>query len=127
MELKAENLSLTARYEALRTSAEAIRLEARALGWFAPGEVPVRTIAGAEFRLPSDGADLSTVPRLGESPNDLAWFFRFAWFALFAIFWTILYLLERMWPALGRWEGLWSRPRSNLPVVLQTGLDFFRK
>jgi len=126
-ELKEDNQRLTARYDSLRTSAEAIRLEARSLGWFRSGEIPVRTLDGAEFRLPPEAPNLSTVPRLGENALDLSLFFRLAWPLLFLTFYALFYLVERMWPQQGRWEGLVQAARQNLPVPFQSGLDFFRK
>lgn len=125
--LKAENARLTARYEALRTSPEAIRLEARALGWFRANEVPVRILEGPEFRLPSEAPDFSSVPRLMEETSGMSWFFRLAWPLLFASFYAFFLLVERMWPDRFLWQEWWDRRRTTLPVPLQTGLDFFRK
>jgi len=125
--LKGDNARLNARYEALRTSAEAVRLEARALGWFRPGEIPVRTLDGAEFRLPSDAPDLSMVPRLPRESADLTLFFRLAWPILFISFYTLFVLVGRFWPTSDRWGLILQSGRDNLPVPFQTGLDFFRK
>ncbi len=119
-QLKQDNLRLNSRYKALSTSAEAVRLEARALGWFEPGTIPVRTLDGAEFRLPSDEPDLSAVPPLPAESSDSSLFFRVAWPLLFLVFHTFFSLLARMWP-----QGL--RSIQTFPVVLPPGLDFFRK
>lgn len=124
--LKQDNQRLNARYESLRSSAEAIRLEARSLGWFGAGEIPVRTLDGADFRLPPEAPDLSVVPRLGPSSFDLSLFFRLVWPLLLVSFYTAFYLLEKMLPARG-WSEWVETSRNNLPVPFQTGLDFFRK
>lgn len=125
--LKEDHLRLTARYEALRTSAEAVRLEARSLGWFSAGDIPIRTLDGAEFRLPPETPDLSLVPKLGPSALDLSLFFRLAWPLLFASFYTFFIVLSKIWPPQDRWDDLIRSGRQNLPVPLQSGLDFFRK
>ena len=129
--LKDENRRLTARYEALRTSQDAVRLEARSLGWFQPGETPVRTLGGAEFRLPSDEPDLSTVPPLGTDPGASSLFFRLAWSLLFVLFSAFFHLWNRMWPRADQPSVRVPLPRLSLPAPLQnrlqTGLDFFRK
>lgn len=125
--LKEENQRLTARYESLRTSAEAVELEARALGYFRLGEVPVRTLDGAEFRLPSETPDLSLIPGLPEERTDLTWFFRLAWPLLFLSFYAFFHLMGTLWPSKDRWQEFWNAGRDNLPAPLQTGLDFFRK
>ena len=125
--LKTDNLRLTARYEALRTSEAEIRLEARALGWFQRGEIPIRTLEGSEFRLPSDEAEFSAVPRLVKDDADLTVFFRLAWPVLFATFYALFYLAGKLWPPREQWESVLSTARNALPPPLQTGLDFFRK
>lgn len=122
-----ENERLAARYEALRTSPEAVRLEARSLGWFSPGEIPVRTLEGLEFRLPSEEPDLSTVPVLSQTEPDLSLFFRVAWFLLFVLYYSFFLLWSKLWPAETRPEPRYPVLRNNLALPLQTGLDFFRK
>jgi cell division protein FtsB len=125
--LQEENQHLSARYEALRTSQEAVRLEARSLGWFQPGETPVRTLEGTEFRLPPDEPDLSSVPALSPEGQDTTLFFRLAWPLLFIAFYAFFHLLTRMWPSKPSLPVVFHGVRQNLPVPLQTGLDFFRK
>lgn len=125
--LEDENLRLTARYMALQSSTEAVRLEARSLGYFLPGDVPVRTLVGAEFRLPSDEPDLSVVPSLPESDGTTAGFFRAAWVLLFLVFYAFFQLVDRLRPARDGWDGSVQTAVRNLPVPIQTGLDFFRK
>jgi cell division protein FtsB len=125
--LKDENQRLTARYEALRSSPEAIRLEARSLGYFRPGEVPVRTLDGAGFSLPSDAPDLSAVPALAADDGSVSIFFRVAWPLLFLVFTVSFHLWERLRPPKDSWNRPFRFPESRLPVPLQTGLDFFRK
>lgn len=126
-ELRLENQVLTARYEALLTRKEAVRLEARSLGWFAPGETPVRILDGAGFHLPSDEPDLSAVPPLGPERADSSLFFRIAWPLLFVLFYSFFLLMERLWPQERRLFPVFRGSSDNLPVPLQTGLDFFRK
>lgn len=116
-ELKEENQALSARYEALRTSPEAVWLEARSLGWFRVGEIPVRTLDGADFRLPSDEPDLSTVPRMIQENTDLTFFFRVAWFLLFASFYALLYLSERLWMPSSRWEQVLRAAGRTFPSL----------
>ena len=118
--LREDNARLTARYKALATSPEAIRLEARALGFFRPGEIPIRTLDGAEFRLPTEEPDLSTIPPLASVSSDASLFFRVAWPLLFLVFYTLFWLVERMWPVDRRTESLF-------PIPFQARLDFFRK
>lgn len=125
--LRTENQQLTLRYEALKTSPEAVRLEARSLGYFRPGEMPVRTLDGAGFRLPSDEPDLSVVPPLPPDDDSASVFFRVAWFLLFAVFVLLFHLWDRLKPQRSSWSRLVRSPGHNLPVPLQTGLDFFRK
>jgi hypothetical protein len=125
--LREDNARLTARYEALRTSPEAVRLEARALGYFRPGETPVRTLDGAEFRLPSDEPDLSTVPPLAEAGPNTTLFFRLALPLLFFVYYAIFHLAARLWPARSTLPALRREPFNRLPAVLNAGLDFFRK
>ena len=125
--LKDENLRLTARYDALRTSVDAVRLEARSLGYFQPGEVPVRTLDGTTFRLPSDAPDFSTVPPLAEAAAETSLFFRLAWPLLFVVFFLGFHLAGRLWPPRPPLTGLFRFPLTGLPAPLQTGLDFFRK
>jgi len=124
--LEEDNQRLSARYEALRTSVEEVRLEARSLGWFAPGEVPVRT-QGATLRLPPEDPNFSMVPRQPKEGSDTSFFFRVAWPLLFFLFSTFFAVASRLWPP--RWAGMGplGGTTSNLPVPLQTGLDFFRK
>ena len=124
--LKDDNFRLTAQYGALLSSPEAIRLEARSLGWFRTGDVPVRTLDGAEFRLPSDTPDLSLVPSLVRDEWDLSLFFRLAWPLLFVSCFVLLYLVEKLRPTRSPWDEL-NPSQRNLPVPFQTGLDFFRK
>lgn len=116
--LQAENLRLTARYEGLRTSAEAVRLEARALGYFARGEVPVRTLEGASFRLPNPGPDLSGVPPLASERAEISLFFRLAWPLLFIVVHLLQVLAARL-----RSRGT----EAERSLALPGGLDFFRK
>lgn len=125
--LREENARLTARYEALRSSPESIRLEARALGYFRPGEMPVRTLDGAQFRLPSDEPDLSTVPTLSNKNAGTTVFFRIALPLLFLVYYSLFLLLDRMGSSKQSTELVPLAPRINLPVPFRTGLDFFRK
>jgi len=125
--LKDENQRLSARYEALRSSTDAIRLEARSLGYFRPGEVPVRTLEGTEFRLPSDAPDLSAVPTLAADNESVSLFFRVAWPLLFLVFTASFHLWDRLRPPKEEWERSLRYVENRLPVPLQTGLDFFRK
>jgi len=125
--LREDNARLTARYEALRTSPTAIELEARSLGYFRPGETPVRTLDGAEFRLPSDEPDLSTVPPLADSSASTSLFFRLALPLLFLVYFGSFHLASRLWPARSPGTELVLRARNSLSVVLNTGVDFFRK
>lgn len=124
--LQEDHLRLSARYEALRTSVEEVRLEARALGWFGVDEVPVRTF-GSTLRLPADEPDLSTVPREPAAEANTSFFFRIAWPLLFFLYCAFFVLASRLWPSN---RGILEAVRAtsgNLPVPLQTGLDFFRK
>jgi len=125
--LRDENARLTARYEALRTSQEAIRLEARALGYFRPGETPVRTLDGAEFRLPTDEPDLSSVPSVAVQGADSRWFFRIAMPLLFCLYYAMFHLIERLKPSKQTLPAVRTRSVLNLPAPFSTGLDFFRK
>jgi len=125
--LKDENAALTARYEALRTSAEAVRLEARSLGWFARDEIPVQTPGAAAFRLPEEGPDLRLVPPLDPSEASSSGFFRIAWPLLFVLFYSCFIVIGKIWPPQGGVPALWQGPPGNLPDRWQTGLDFFRK
>jgi len=117
-ELRADNLRLSARYEGLRTSVEAVRLEARSLGWFQRGEVPVRTLDGARFHLPSPAPDQSGVTPLPSERTETSLFFRLAWPLLFLVFHLLQILAGRLRP-----------PDTAAPpaLVLPGGLDFFRK
>lgn len=125
--LKQDNQRLTGRYSALRTSVDAVRLEARSLGWFQAGEIPVRTLDGAGFQLPADAPDLTPVPKIPAGTLDLSLFFRLAWPLLFLSFYALLHLIARLWPRHDHWNELVRTGRLNLPVPFQTGLDFFRK
>jgi|GEM_PF-1792800 cell division protein FtsB len=125
--LRDENARLTARYESLRTSAEAIRLEARALGYFRPGDTPVRTLDGAEFRLPPDAPDMASVPPFAGEGADSRWFFRIAMPLLFGLYYSLFHLIERLKPSKTTLPALRPGPRLNLPAPFSTGLDFFRK
>jgi len=125
--LQDQNTRLTTRYEALRSSPDEIRLEARSLGYFQTGEVPIRTLDGAGFRLPPDEPDLSTVPPLDESRLVPPLFFRLAWPLLFGVYYALFFLAGRLWPSLDRWEPPSPTPRPGLPVPWESGLDFFRK
>jgi cell division protein FtsB len=130
-ELQAENTRLAARYESLRTSPEAVRLEARALGYFAAGDVPVRTLGGAEFRLPPDSVHLSRIPPVTGEDDASPLFFRLAWPLLLLTFWGALHLVSLLAPrpeeSLGSTEKLPAvRPPERLPAPW-LGLDFFRK
>jgi len=124
--LRDENARLTARYEALRTSAEAVRLEARALGYFRPGETPVRTL-GAEFRLPSDEPDLSTVPPVPDNAAASSWFFRIALPLLFVVYSLLFHLVSLLWPRETSEPTTLPAVRRSLPFPLIRGVDFFRK
>lgn len=124
--LQEDNRRLSARYEALRTSAEEVRLEARSLGWFAPGEVPIRT-QGTSLRLPPEEPNLSMVPRLSREGSDPSFFFRVAWPLLFFLYSAFFAVTSRLWPSPQGRMGALEGSSSNLPVPLQTGLDFFRK
>jgi len=125
--LQQDNLRLSGRYEALRTSSDSVRLEARSLGYFRPGETPVITLDGAAFRLPSDEPDLSVVrPRPGNN-SETQLFFRLAWPLLFLVFLSFFHLLGRLWPAGRPSDEPFVSPMKSLPAPLQTGLDFFRK
>jgi cell division protein FtsB len=134
-ELQAENARLAARYEALRTNPEAVRLEARALGYFESGEVPVRTLGGAEFRLPPDDPHLSRIAPIAGGSHDTSLFFRLAWLMLFLVFWGTLNLFSRLGFRLGRAAPEPETPAGNLPAVRSEerlpapwfGVDFFRK
>jgi len=125
--LREENARLTARYEGLRTGSESVRLEARALGYFRPGETPVRTLDGAQFRLPSEEPDLSMIPPLPDQGAASTLFFRIALPLLFVVYYSLFHLMERMWPSHRRTELALVVRKINLPVPLRTGLDFFRK
>jgi len=125
--LQEENLRLTGRYEALRTSTEAVRLEARALGYFRPGDTPVRTLDGAAFRLPSDLPDLSTVRPKPVLDSEATLFFRLAWPLLFLVFFSFFHLMGRLCPQTDQEKESLLRSLPALPAPLQTGLDFFRK
>jgi len=125
--LRAENARLTTRYEALRTSSEAVRLEARALGYFRRGETPVRTLGGAEFRLPSEETDLSSVPPLADGRSDSSWFFRIALPLLFFVYSAMFHLIVRLWPRDAVFRPIRRGSGQNLPVPVSTGLDFFHK
>ncbi|NNM54652.1 MAG: hypothetical protein HKM05_08025, partial [Spirochaetales bacterium] len=45
-DLQDENESLWRQYDSLRTSEGAVRLQARQLGWFENGDIPVRVLSG---------------------------------------------------------------------------------
>jgi cell division protein FtsB len=125
--LQEDNIRLSGRYEALRTSADAVRLEARALGYFRPGETPVRTPEGVVFRLPSDAPDLSPVKPLPVESPGITLFFRLAWPLLFLVFFSFFHLWERLWPRGTPEDEQPFRQVMRLPAPIQTGLDFFRK
>lgn len=130
-ELRAENARLAARYESLLTSPNAVRLEARSLGYFEAGEVPVRTLGGAEFRLPPEDTHLSRIPPMAGQTHASPLFFRLAWPLLFLVFWGALHLLPRF----GYTASLPSSNDEKLPAIRTDdrlpapwfGLDFFRK
>lgn len=65
---------LTARAEELRTSAEAVRLEARELGYYEPGEQPVRVDGFSQQAEPIQAGKLLAPP----SPADRQPLFRVA-------------------------------------------------
>ena len=130
-ELQTENARLAARYESLRTSPEAVRLEARQLGYFGPGEIPVRTLGGAQFHLPPDDPHLSRIPPVTGGTEASPLFFRLAWPLLFLVFWGAFQLFQ----------GLRKPPEPAVPPSLNApavpvrerlpapwfGVDFFRK
>ena len=130
-ELQAENARLSARYESLLTSPEAVRLEARSLGYFEAGEVPVRTLGGVEFSLPPEDTHLSRIPPAASSSQASTLFFRLAWPLLFLVFWGALHLFPRLsstpQPPRPSDEKLPAiRAAGHLPAPW-FGLDFFRK
>jgi len=125
--LRQDNAELTARYQALKTSQESVRLEARALGFFRPGDIPVRTLDGNQFRLPSDEPDLSTVRHLAPPGAGSTVFFRLALPLLFLVYYSLFLLVGRMWPSSRALVPVETRPEWNLPAPLRSGLDFFRK
>ena len=96
--LKQENSLLARKYEALRTSESAIEVSARKLGWFKAGEVPVRIISGPQFGNPPPEEHWRLLERQHGDEN-LDSFFRAAWFLLFALFYLIFFLFERLNPA----------------------------
>jgi len=115
--LEDENARLTARYEGLRTSIDAVRLEARALGYFRPGEIPVRVLGGAEFRLPSDEPDLSTVPPVPDIGADSTWFFRIALPLLFLVYYALFHMISRLSPSATLLPTVREASRTDLPVL----------
>jgi hypothetical protein len=114
--LEADNQRLQAHFDALRTSSQAVELEARQLGWYRAGDIPVKVIQGQGFRLPEDSLERTLVlPTPSEPLPD--GFFRLAWFVLIALFYGLISLLDLL---LDR-EIL---PRSLVPGVR---LDLFRE
>jgi hypothetical protein len=114
--LENDNLRLQARFDALKTSSQAIELEARQLGWYRAGDIPVKVIQGQSFRLPEAAIDLTLVlPAPSEPLPD--GFFRLAWFVLIALFYGLISLLDLL------------LERDILPRSLVPGLrlDLFRK
>ena len=111
-DLQTENARLSARYEALKNSPEAVRLEARSLGYFQPSETPVRTLGGVSFQLPDDETHLSRIPPVTDENRSTSLFFRLAWPLLFLVFWGTFQLIPRF-----------AAPQ--LPSLF--GVDFFRK
>lgn len=126
-DLRKDNADLTARYEALRTSGEVVRLEARRLGWFRPGERPVLAPVGTTLALPSDRPNLTPVVVDELDPQALSVFFRLAWPLLFAMFYTALVLWSRLRPEHGGALVVFQGPPGNLPARWLGTLDFFRK
>jgi len=111
-ELQAENTRLSARYDALKNNPEAVRLEARSLGYFQSFETPVRTLGGVSFQLPDDETHLSRIPPVADENRSTSLFFRLAWPLLFLVFWGTLQLIPRI-----------AAPQLPSPFRL----DFFRK
>jgi len=114
--LENDNLRLQARFDALKTSSQAIELEARQLGWYRAGDIPVKVIQGQSFRLPEAAIDLTLVlPAPSEPLPD--GFFRLTWFVLIALFYGLISLLDLL------------LERDILPRSLVPGLrlDLFRK
>ena len=125
--LEIDNARLTGRYESLRTSSEAVRLEARSLGYFRVGDTPVRTPEGSGFRLPPDQPDLTLVRRPQGNDPGLTVFFRLAWPLLLLSFLTFFHLWERIRPHPEPEDEAIPADLPKLPAPLPTGLDFFRK
>ena len=125
--LEADNVRLVGRYEALRTSTDAVRLEARSLGYFRVGETPVKTPGGTGFRLPPDRPDLILVRRPPSNDPGLTVFFRLAWPLLLLSFLTVFHLYERLRPRSEPQDEPALPVLEKLPAPLPTGLDFFRK
>ncbi|MEI8093189.1 MAG: septum formation initiator family protein [Spirochaetales bacterium] len=113
--LAEDNARLQARFDALQSSSEAVRLEARRLGWFRAGEIPVKVMEGQGFHLPTKAPDFTlALPSATEAPAEV--FFRLAWFLFVALFWGLLTL----------WDLL--RDRELLPrgLIVRGRLDLFR-
>jgi hypothetical protein len=125
--LETDNIRLIGRYEALRTSSEAVRLQARTLGYFRTGDTPVLTPGSVGFRLPSDQPDLTLVRKPPSNDPGLTVFFRLAWPLLLLSFVTIFHLWERLRPPAELEEEAPPPLLEKLPAPLPTGLDFFRK
>jgi cell division protein FtsB len=115
-QLAEDNARLRQIYQALNTSAEAVRLEARRLGWFQSGDVPVKVVEGQSFQLPPESYSFTQVL---QSPVVLLpdAFFRLSWFLLVAVFWGVLSLLDL----------LREREVGTRALDLRGRLDLFRQ
>lgn len=125
--LQLENLRLTSQYEALRTSPEAIRLEARKLGYFRPGDIPVRTLGPMGFQLPPPRLDAISIPAKIVTDTNTALFFRLVWPMLFMIVWVMLWGVERLRGATKTKSFVLHETPPALPVPVHTALDIFHK
>lgn len=92
--LQEKNRVLRMRYEALRTDPEAIRLEARRLGYYGPADLPIK-VSGLER--PGAVETGAKVLEFSYANDFMDNFFRSIWFVLALMFYALLSVAERFW------------------------------
>ena len=94
-DLQDENESLWRQYDSLRISEGAVRLQARQLGWFEKGDIPVRVVSG-----PALGSGFHEEVWRAYRPHlpsdNLSLFFRSAWFLLFFFFYLVFFFVDKL-------------------------------
>ncbi len=108
-DLQDENESLWRQYDSLRISEGAVRLQARQLGWFAKGDIPVRVLSG-----PALGSGFHEEVWRAYRPHlptdNLSLFFRSAWFLLFFFFYLVFFFVDKL-------RAMPARPQTFRPFA----------